>query len=155
MYELARWRNRRGEVIPEATLHKATTAQRLAPELLPSFEVLDDIVQRYIEHQQGLAEIVQAGHDPDLVEDLVQRIDRAELVRRYTPMGVKVTSRAFNQDRRMPVSNEWRAHQRPLRAGGPVARAGEGLGEDAGSGENELAGERKLSLTEPVEEPLR
>lgn len=151
VYELARWRNRHGEIIPEATLHKATTAQRFAPELLPSFEVLDDIIQRYIEHQQGLAEIVHAGHDPGLVEDLVHRIDRAELVRRYTPMGVKVTSRAFNQDRRMPVSNEWRAHQRPLRAGGPVVRAGEGVGDSAGAGADGLAGEPHSSRSEPRE----
>lgn len=155
VYQLARWRNRHGELIPESTLHKATTAQRFAPELLPSFEVLDDIVQRYIEHQQGLAEIVHAGHDPGLVEDLMQRIDQAELIRRYTPMGVKVTSRAFNQDRRMPVSNEWRAHQRPLRAGGPIVRAGEGVGAGAGSDGDGLAGQLEGSVPEPAAESLR
>lgn len=85
VYELARWRNRQGEVVPDSILNKATTAQRFAPDRLPPFEVLDDIVQRYIEHQQGLAEIVHAGHDPELVEDLLQRIDRAESSSAATP----------------------------------------------------------------------
>lgn len=138
VYELARWRNARGEMIPEHTLRKATTAQRLAPDRLPPYEVLDDIVQRYVEHRQGLSEIVAAGHDPEVVEDILHRIDAAELIRRYTPMGVKVTSRAFNQDRRMPVSNEWRTHPRPVREESPVVRAGEGGPEEGLTADAEL-----------------
>lgn len=113
VYELARFRNQRGEVCPQQTLDRPTTTQRFAPGGLPSYEILDDIVQRYVEYGQGLSDIVAAGHDAAMVEALLRRIDDAELIRRYAPPGVKVTSRAFTQDRRMPISNEWRAHPRP------------------------------------------
>jgi hypothetical protein len=128
---------------PEQTLHKATTAQRCAPERLPSYQVLDDIVQRYVEHQQGLSEIA-AGHDSELVADILHRIDAAELIRRYTPMGVKVTSRAFNQDRRMPVSNEWRTHPRPVCEEVPVVRAGEGAPEEGAHRRRRAPARRRL-----------
>lgn len=112
VYELARRRNERGAVIPRATLERPSTTARLGPAGLPSYEVLDDIVQRYVEFGQGLPEMVAAGHEVSMVEDVLRRIDDAELNRRYAPPGVKVTSRAFDQDRRMPISNEWRAHRR-------------------------------------------
>lgn len=112
VYDLARMRNQHGGVIPEATLERPSTTARLGPSGLPSYEVLDDIVQRYVEHGQGLPEMVAAGHDIGVVEDVLHRIDDAELNRRYAPPGVKVTSRAFDQDRRMPISNEWRVHRR-------------------------------------------
>jgi NAD+ synthase (glutamine-hydrolysing) len=108
-------------VFPRRLLDRLTSTQRFAPTELPSYATLDDIVQRYVEYGQGLADIVAAGHSVELVEGLLRRIDDAELVRRYAPPGVKVTSRAFSQDRRMPISNEWRAHRgvSSLQAGDP------------------------------------
>jgi NAD+ synthase (glutamine-hydrolysing) len=121
VYDLARFRNERGAVFPRRLLDRLTSTQRFAPTELPSYATLDDIVQRYVEYGQGLADIVAAGHSVELVEGLLRRIDDAELVRRYAPPGVKVTSRAFSQDRRMPISNEWRAHRgvSSLQAGDP------------------------------------
>lgn len=112
VYELARFRDERQPVFPPGTLQNLTTMQRLGPAGVPSYEVLDDIVQRYVENQQGLSDIVAAGHDVDLVEDVLRRIDDAERIRRYAPPGVKVTSQALDQDRRMPISNAWRASRR-------------------------------------------
>lgn len=113
VFQLARFRNERDPIFPEQVFTGPTTAQRLSRAWLPPYEVLDDIVQRYVELGQGLSHIVAAGHDVDLVEALLRRIDDAELIRRNAPPGVKVTSRAFTQDRRMPISNAWRAHRRP------------------------------------------
>jgi NAD+ synthase (glutamine-hydrolysing) len=110
--ELARVRGERDAVFPERTLSRPSTTEQIGPSGLPSYEVLDDIVQRYVEYGEGMGEIVAAGHDVDVVEDVLGRIDDAELTRRYAPPGVKVTSRAFDQDRRMPISNAWRAHRR-------------------------------------------
>lgn len=120
VYELAAFRNERSPVFPPQTLQRPATTRRLAPVDLPSYEVLDDIVRRYVEHGEGLSEIVAAGHDAAVVEDVLRRVDDAELTRRYAPPGVKVTSRAFGQDRRMPISNAWRAHRRPPASPGVV-----------------------------------
>ncbi|QBI21477.1 NAD(+) synthase [Egibacter rhizosphaerae] len=130
VYELARWRNARGGVIPEQTLARTSTMRRLSPDPLPSYEVLDDIVQRYVEYQQGFDDLVAAGYAEDVVQDALRRIDDAERIRRYTPIGVKVTSRAFNQDRRMPMTSGWRAHPRPEPIEDPWASAAEQAGED-------------------------
>jgi NAD+ synthase (glutamine-hydrolysing) len=117
VYDLAAFRNERDAVFPPQTWRKPTTTQRLGPTDLPAYAVLDDIVQRYVEHGEGLSDIVDAGHDPVVVQDVLHRIDDAELTRRYAPPGVKVTARAFGQDRRMPINNAWRAHVREKPAG--------------------------------------
>ena len=113
VYELARFRNKQGAVIPARTLGRPSTMLRYGPTGLPSYEELDDIVQRYVEYGQGITEIAAAGHEVEVVEEVLHRIDDAEIVRRYAPPGVKITSRAFDSDRRMPISNAWRAHRRP------------------------------------------
>lgn len=110
--ELARYRDERGQVFPPRTLERQATTWHFVPEGLPSYEVLDEIVERYVEYGQGVEDIVAAGFDQEMVEDVLGRIDDAELIRRYAPPGVKVTSRAFDQDRRMPISNAWRPHGR-------------------------------------------
>jgi acetylornithine deacetylase/succinyl-diaminopimelate desuccinylase-like protein len=65
LYDLARYRNREGLVIPEETLRKQTTAQRMGPERPPPYAVLDPIVEHYVEYGESLEEIVAAGFDPD------------------------------------------------------------------------------------------
>ncbi|MFP3914310.1 MAG: NAD+ synthase [Actinomycetota bacterium] len=112
VYALADLRNGRGKVFPSPTVDRSRAGHRLRALGVPSYQVLDDLVQRYVEYGQDPADMVSAGHDPELVELVLGRIDDAELVRRYAPPGVKVTSRAFDQDRRMPISNSWRAHLR-------------------------------------------
>lgn len=111
LYDLARHRNLTGTAIPAPILEKETSAQR-ADASLPSYDVLDTIVERYVEYGHGIEDFVADGLDADLVLDVLRRVDGAEHKRRLTPPGIKITPRAFGTDRRMPISNGWRAHRR-------------------------------------------
>ncbi len=124
VWELARWRNRdavrRGETppIPENSITKPPSAE-LAPgqmdsDSLPDYSVLDAILDGYVEHDLGAAELVASGHDPALVDRVVALVDRAEYKRRQYPPGPKITSKNFGRDRRLPITNRWRE---PARAG--------------------------------------
>ncbi len=110
LYEFARQRGD-GETFPKKVLHKETTAQSEEGDL-PSYEILDRIVESYIELGQGLEDIVADGIDPKVVLRVVRQIDDAEFKRRQTPPGVKISPRAFGTDRRMPLSNAWRPYRR-------------------------------------------
>lgn len=112
LYELARYRNGISQAIPEETLEKRTTAQRYSGDPPPPYRVLDPLVERYIEYGASLEELVASGFDPETTVDILRRIDDAEFLRRAAPPGVKVTVRAFDQDRRMPISNAWSAYRR-------------------------------------------
>lgn len=112
VYELTRWRNRGGEVIPANVLTKAPSAE-LRPnqkdsDSLPPYDALDPILEAYIEHDRGIGEIVDAGHERETVERVVALVDRAEYKRRQAPPGPKVTTKAFGRDRRLPITNRWR-----------------------------------------------
>lgn len=112
LYELAHYRNTITEVCPKRILDRQNSSQAaLLHSGLPSYEVLDDLVERYIEHFESLQDFIDAGFEADIVTKVLQRIDDAEMIRRYTPPGIKITSRAFEQDRRMPLPNSWRAHR--------------------------------------------
>jgi NAD+ synthase (glutamine-hydrolysing) len=109
VYRLARWLNEtRGGVIPQTVLDRPASAE-LAPDqrdtdTLPPYEVLDPILERYVERDQGVAEIVAAGYDEQIVRRVVAMVDRAEYKRRQAPPGVKITPRAFGRDRRLPIA---------------------------------------------------
>jgi NAD+ synthase (glutamine-hydrolysing) len=124
VWELARWRNRqaagRGQTppIPENSITKPPSAE-LAPgqmdsDTLPDYAVLDALLDDYVEHDLGSAELVAAGHDPGLVERVIRMVDRAEYKRRQYPPGPKITVKNFGRDRRLPITNRWRE---PLRRG--------------------------------------
>ncbi len=112
VYELARWRNRTGEVIPQETITKAPSAElrpgQLDQDSLPSYEVLDQLVTGYVEQDKGIAGLVADGHDEQVVRRVVQLIDRAEYKRRQAAPGPKITARAFGRDRRVPITSGWR-----------------------------------------------
>ena len=110
LYRLARLRNVRGRVIPPAILSRAPTALEHDMHSLPPYEVLDPIVERYLERGQALEELVAAGFDPAVVRGVLQLVDDAEFKRRLTPPGVKVTTHAFGQDLSMPITNAWRPY---------------------------------------------
>lgn len=112
LYNLARYRNSIAAVCPRRILDMQSSSQATLPEGLPSYEVLDEIVERYVEHFASLEDLIDAGFDPAVTTDVLRRIDEAERIRRYTPPGIKITSRAFDQDRRMPLPNGWHAHRR-------------------------------------------
>jgi NAD+ synthase (glutamine-hydrolysing) len=108
LYALARHRNRRGPAIPEEVLARAPSALRQEWLDLPPYEVLDPIVERYIERGEGPETIIAAGFDRATVRGVLQLIDDAEFIRRQAPPGLKITARAFGRDRRMPITNAWR-----------------------------------------------
>ena len=99
------------EVIPASVLDKEPTAElredQRDTDSLPPYEVLDPILESYIEEDKGVAEIVAAGYDEDDVRRIVGLVDRAEYKRRQAPTGIKVTGRAFGRDRRMPITNRF------------------------------------------------
>ncbi|MGH2348612.1 MAG: NAD+ synthase [bacterium] len=111
VYDLARWRNTRGEVIPARVLERAPTAE-LRPgqrdtDSLPSYEVLDPILRLYVEEDIPPQEIIARGFDPQTVARVVTLVDRSEYKRRQAPPGVKITPKAFGRDRRLPITNQY------------------------------------------------
>ena len=115
VYELVRWRNAQGsgeEPTPARVVSKPPSAE-LRPEQkdtdsLPPYEVLDPIVEAYVEGDRSPEDIEAEGADPDLVERVVAMIDRAEYKRRQAAPGIKITPKAFGRDRRMPITNRYR-----------------------------------------------
>jgi NAD+ synthase (glutamine-hydrolysing) len=99
------------EVIPDSVLNKEPSAElredQRDTDSLPPYDVLDPILEAYIEEDMGIAQIVDSGFDEDDVRRIVQLVDRAEYKRRQAPTGIKVTSRAFGRDRRMPITNRY------------------------------------------------
>jgi NAD+ synthase (glutamine-hydrolysing) len=112
VYELARWRNARGAVIPEHTLTRAPSAElkdgQTDQDTLPPYEVLDPILRLYVEEDRSAAEIAGLGFDDATVRRVIRMVDAAEYKRRQSPPGVKITPRAFGKDRRLPITNRWR-----------------------------------------------
>ena len=124
VWELARWRNEaavgRGETppIPQSSIDKPPSAE-LAPDQLdsdslPPYEVLDALLDAYVEQDCGRAELIARGFEPALVDRIVRLVDTAEYKRRQSPPGPKITGRAFGRDRRLPITSRWRE------AAGPV-----------------------------------
>ena len=113
VYRLASWRNQQegGEVIPQATIERPPTAE-LRPDQrdsdsLPAYEVLDPILEAYVEQDLPPVAIVERGHPDDVVRRIIGMVDRAEYKRRQGPPGIKTTPRAFGRDRRMPITNRY------------------------------------------------
>jgi NAD+ synthase (glutamine-hydrolysing) len=111
VYRLARWRNRDGIVIPENVLEKPPSAE-LAPDQvdadsLPPYDVLDPILEGYVEGDRSVTELEAAGFDPATVRRVARLVDRSEYKRRQAPPGVRVSPKAFGKDRRLPITNGW------------------------------------------------
>ena len=113
VYELCRWRNDTGpgEPIPERVMTKPPSAE-LRPDQkdtdsLPPYDVLDPIVESYVEDDLGVEEIVARGHDRATVDRIIRMIDRTEYKRRQAAPGIKITPKAFGRDRRMPITNRY------------------------------------------------
>jgi len=113
VYELARYINRHGEIIPAACLTKPPSAE-LRPnqtdqDTLPPYEILDGILKLYVDEGRSRAEIVAAGYDPQTVAWVLRTVDRNEYKRWQAAPGLKVTSKAFGTGRRMPVAARYAA----------------------------------------------
>jgi NAD+ synthase (glutamine-hydrolysing) len=118
VWDLSRWRNEQAEQhgetapIPENSITKPPSAE-LAPgqldtDSLPDYPVLDKLLDDYVEKDMGSAELVAAGHDPEMVERVIRLVDRAEYKRRQYPPGPKISIKNFGRDRRLPITSRWR-----------------------------------------------
>jgi NAD+ synthase (glutamine-hydrolysing) len=111
VYRLANWRNTQDPAIPERVITRPPSAE-LAPDQqdsdsLPGYDVLDAILERYIEGDMSAEAIIEAGFERDDVYQVVKLVDRNEYKRRQAPVGVRVTLRGFGRDRRYPIVNGW------------------------------------------------
>src|SRR5215216_1618886 len=113
VYRICRYVNEVGgrNVVPDSILTKQPSAE-LRPgqrdvDSLPPYEILDPILEAYIEEDKGVRAIMAAGFDEEDVRRVIRMVDRAEYKRRQAPIGIKVTSRAFGRDRRMPMTNRY------------------------------------------------
>ena len=117
VWALATWRNAqataRGEVapIPQRSIEKDPSAE-LRPDQkdsdsLPEYELLDQLLTRYVDGDEGSAALIAAGFDSALVMRVIAMVDKAEYKRRQYPPGTKVSSRAFGKDRRLPMTSRW------------------------------------------------
>lgn len=112
VYQLARYRNRLSEVIPEAVITRAPSAE-LAPnqsdqDSLPAYETLDPVLKRYVEQDWSISAIVADGYDEAMVRRIAGLVLLNEYKRRQAPPGVRITHRAFGRDRRYPITSGWR-----------------------------------------------
>jgi NAD+ synthase (glutamine-hydrolysing) len=119
VWPLARWRNELAAAsgarppIPENSISKPPSAElrpgQLDSDSLPDYEVLDAVIARYVDGDESVDAIIAAGFDPDLVRKVARLVDTAEWKRRQYPPGPKISLKAFGRDRRLPISNRWRA----------------------------------------------
>ena len=120
VWAVARWRNadaeQRGETppIPEQIIAKPPSAElrpgQLDSDSLPPYELLDQVLDLYVEQGLGSAAVIARGYDPALVEQVFRLVDRAEYKRRQYPPGPKLSKRSFGRDRRLPITSAWREH---------------------------------------------
>jgi NAD+ synthase (glutamine-hydrolysing) len=118
VWELARWRNEyakaRGEVepIPQNSIEKAPSAElrpnQVDQDSLPPYDVLDAILDAYVNRRKSSADIVGYGFDAELVEKVLTLVDRSEWKRRQSAIGPKITGMAFGRDRRLPITNKYK-----------------------------------------------
>ena len=111
VYQLAHHRNTLGQkpVIPQSVIRRPPSAE-LRPnqkdsDSLPPYDVLDPILRLYVEDDRSVPQIIALGHDAKTVERTAQLVDRSEYKRRQAPPGIKITTRAFGRDRRLPITN--------------------------------------------------
>jgi NAD+ synthase (glutamine-hydrolysing) len=113
VYALSQDRNRRGgrEIIPATVLEKPPSAE-LRPDQkdqdsLPPYDLLDRILEGYVEHDLSTGELEDDGFDHEVVSRVARLVDLSEYKRRQAPPGVRVSPKAFGKDRRLPITNRW------------------------------------------------
>jgi NAD+ synthase (glutamine-hydrolysing) len=113
VYELTRHRNTEAgrELIPASVLERAPSAElrpgQLDEDSLPPYDLLDRILEAYVERDQGREEMIAAGMPADVVDETIRMVDRSEYKRRQAAPGIRITPRAFGRDRRLPVTNRF------------------------------------------------
>jgi len=111
VYKLSNHINRHNEVIPFETIEKPPSAElrenQKDEDSLPSYDILDQILEQYIEKRMSADEIIRNGLPENIVRDILQRVDRNEYKRRQSPPGLKITSKAFGTGRRIPIAQKY------------------------------------------------
>ncbi len=127
VYELARWRNAQSDhpIIPVSIIEKEPSAE-LRPnqrdvDSLPPYPILDPILRAYVEEDRDFDQIVALGFDPEVVQRVLALVDRSEYKRRQAPPGVRITTRAFGRDRRLPLTSAYRGQPSPYGSAREVA----------------------------------
>jgi NAD+ synthase (glutamine-hydrolysing) len=116
VYQLSQYRNalEKVVVIPQNIIDKEPSAELRPNQLdvnsLPRYEDLDPILEAYIEKDKSYENLIESGFDPDIVKRVITLVDNSEYKRRQSPPGVKITSRAFGRDRRLPIVNQYRQY---------------------------------------------
>jgi NAD+ synthase (glutamine-hydrolysing) len=112
VYRLSRYRNTLSAVIPERIIERAPSAElrpnQVDQDSLPPYDVLDAIIERYVEQDQSVAEIVAAGFKREDVDKIVRLVHINEYKRRQAPVGIRITPRGFGKDWRYPITNKYR-----------------------------------------------
>jgi NAD+ synthase (glutamine-hydrolysing) len=113
VYELVRHRNGRAgsDLIPASVIERAPSAElrpdQLDSDTLPPYDLLDRVLEAYVERDQGREEMVAAGMPADVVDEIVRMVDRSEYKRRQAAPGIRITPKAFGRDRRLPITNRF------------------------------------------------
>ncbi len=112
VYKLSKYRNSISKVIPDSVITKEPTAElrhnQKDRDTLPPYDMLDPIVKSYVEEDKSPGEIVKLGFNKDIVDRVVDMVDKSEYKRRQAPPGIKITPKAFGKDRRMPITNKYK-----------------------------------------------
>ena len=112
VYQLAKWRNTQELIIPERIISRPPTAElrdnQKDEDSLPSYDVLDPILERYIERDQSPQQIIQEGFNEKDVYRVIRMVDLNEYKRRQAAPGVKISKRAFGRERRYPITSGYR-----------------------------------------------
>jgi NAD+ synthase (glutamine-hydrolysing) len=113
VYELVRRRNERAgrELVPASVLDRAPSAElrpgQLDSDSLPPYELLDRILEAYVERDEGREELIAAGMPAEVVDEVIRMVDRSEYKRRQAAPGIRITPKAFGRDRRLPMTNRF------------------------------------------------
>ena len=113
VYELTRRRNERAgaELVPASVIDRAPSAElrpdQLDSDSLPPYDLLDRILEAYVERDQGREEMIAAGMPAATVDEVIRLVDRSEYKRRQAAPGIRITPRAFGKDRRLPITNRF------------------------------------------------
>ena len=116
VYRLVEWRNGQEgrELVPASVLERPPSAElrheQRDDESLPAYEVLDEILAGYVEQDLDAAELVARGLPVEDVERVIRMVDRAEYKRRQAPPGIRISTKAFGRDRRLPITNRYESH---------------------------------------------
>src|SRR2546426_2241870 len=127
VYEIATTRNGRSDPapIPERVMKKPPTAElrvgQKDTDTLPPYELLDPVLEAYVEHDRSPEDLIEAEFDPEVVLKVATMVDRAEYKRRQAPPGVKITPKAFGRDRRLPITNAYKKGRPPMGPEGPIS----------------------------------